>query len=367
MTSSTVYAVGFVQPGTYQLVGVDLATGTKKFGPLTIAPTNFNAIVQGQRAALALSQGHVIIPFGGWFGDCGSYHGWVVAVDPGTSTSWSYSTPVQGGAIWAPAGAAVDASGNIYVATGNGSASGTPQDTESVIRFSPPLTRADSFTPSNWNQLNIADNDLGSVGPALVGGGLVFQIGKEGVGYLLNASALGGVNGQLFSARVCTTTTDAAFGGIAYADPYIYVPCADGVKALKLTTGATPSFAQAWIGPNFAAGPPIVSGGIVWAAAVNAGTLYGFDATTGQQRFSTPVTGLTHFATPAASNGRVLMPTGSQVAAYFITAATATAPARLTAHHERGAPPNAGLLPMLVIYVLTGCRRLMLALALRLA
>jgi hypothetical protein len=61
------------------------------------------------------------------------------------------------------------------------------------------------------------------------------------------------------------------------------------------------------------------------------------------------------------------MPTGSQVAAYFITAATATAPARLTAHHELGAPPNAGLLPMLVIYVLTGCRRLMLALALRLA
>jgi IPT/TIG domain/PQQ-like domain len=322
MASNTVYAVGFIQPKVYQLVGLDLTTGAKKFGPLTIAPSGFDPNVQGERGALAFSAGRVIIPFGGWWGDCGSYRGRVVSVNTADGSSVAWATTATRAGAWAPSGTSVDASGNIYVATGNGDATGTPMDTESVIRFSPPLTRADSFTPTDWNTLNINDTDLGSIGPTVLAGGLIFQTGKEGIGYLLHANALGGTGGQAFNARVCSANADASFGGTAYADPYIYVPCSDGVKALKLTTGATPSFAQQWAGPNFFAGPPIVSGGIVWDVATMAGTLYGFDALTGTQKFSVSVSGLTHFATPAASAGRLFMPTGSQITTFYTTPPT---------------------------------------------
>src|SRR4029434_1202686 len=41
----------------------------------------FNSLVQEDRGALALVHGIVYVPYSGWSGDCGGYHGWVVGVD----------------------------------------------------------------------------------------------------------------------------------------------------------------------------------------------------------------------------------------------------------------------------------------------
>ena len=41
----------------------------------------FSSLVQEDRGALALVNGIVYVPYSGYFGDCGSYHGWVVGVD----------------------------------------------------------------------------------------------------------------------------------------------------------------------------------------------------------------------------------------------------------------------------------------------
>src|SRR5207245_4932454 len=90
---------------------------------------------------------------------------------------------------------------------------------------------------------------LGSVGPAIVGSSnnLVFQIGKSGWGYLVSTTLSGSgavhIGSELFSGKVCnaaanaTTARDQVFGGVAYRDPYIYVPCLEGIKALKLASG----------------------------------------------------------------------------------------------------------------------------------
>jgi outer membrane protein assembly factor BamB len=52
----------------------------------------FVARDQGQRGALAIFGDRVYVPFGGHYGDCGSYHGVVVGIsltDPGSVTSWA--------------------------------------------------------------------------------------------------------------------------------------------------------------------------------------------------------------------------------------------------------------------------------------
>ena len=39
------------------------------------------SVPQEDRGALALVNGSVYVPYSGYFGDCGSYHGWVVGVE----------------------------------------------------------------------------------------------------------------------------------------------------------------------------------------------------------------------------------------------------------------------------------------------
>ena len=140
----------------------------------------------------------------------------------------------------------MDPSNNLYIATGNTFCSGgcAYDYGESVLKLSSSLSLLDHFAPSDWASLNASDTDLGSVGPTLLGNNLLFQVGKAGAGYLLSTTNLGGSNHEtpLFSGQVCNATADAAFGGVAYSAPYLYVPCSDHLEALLVTTGATPSF-----------------------------------------------------------------------------------------------------------------------------
>ena len=311
----------------FELTALSVANGNVLWHR-TIAPTRgspslptFDPRVQGQRGGLSLNNGTVYIPFGGRVPDCGNYRGWVAgtpATAIGAVSSFEVPSPNRGNGIWAPSGAAIDATGNIYVTTGNTFSSGTFDYGESVLKLPAALgqTITDYFAPANWLALDNSDTDLGSVGPTLLGGGLLFQIGKEGVGYLLDTTNLGGANHMTsrFSARICSQTADAAFGGTAYAAPYLYVPCHNELVAVNVTTGATPSFAVAWRGPAVPySGPAIIADGLVWTIDYN-GILYGLDPTTGATTFSTNLAGsAANFSTPAAGGGRVFVPDGNHI------------------------------------------------------
>jgi outer membrane protein assembly factor BamB len=308
--SGRLWLVAFVQPGRHDLVSLDLTDGSVR-ARRSIDPASADPLALQQRAALALSHGIVYVAFGGLFGDCGTYNGWVVgARTDGSGSLLTYRVNTNGrAAIWGPSGPAIDAAGDLYVSTGNGNSTGSFDFGDAVIRLSPELRVLDWFAPENWANLNSGDADLGSMGPAIVGGGLLFQAGKEGVGYLLRASRLGGINGQAFKAQVC----EGAWGGTAYVSPYIYVACSDGLVALRLGSRAT--FTVAWRGPRFWAEPPVVAGGLVWTVDRNAAHLVGLDPQTGAIGFSLTLGSSPHFITPAAADGRFFVSAGAAIVA----------------------------------------------------
>jgi outer membrane protein assembly factor BamB len=130
---------------------------------------DFKARDQNERGALAILDGRLYVPFGGHYGDCGDYHGWVVGVglnDPRNVTAWS--TRRRGGGIWAPGGISV-AGSSLFVATGNTFGGSTWGDGEAVIRLGPDLRRSndprDYFAPNDWHALDERDADLGGSNP----------------------------------------------------------------------------------------------------------------------------------------------------------------------------------------------------------
>ncbi|MBV8217236.1 MAG: PQQ-like beta-propeller repeat protein, partial [Solirubrobacterales bacterium] len=179
------------------------------------------------------------------------------------------------------------------------------------------------WTRSSWQSLDSGDVDLGSSEPVLVPNGVVFQIGKQGVGYLLSGSHLGGTGeSPAYQASVCS----GSWGGAIYDNGIIYVSCSTGLRALALNAGA-PSFSAvgAWHVNSAINGPPIVAGGLVWATDWNSGTLYGLDPQTGQTVVKQATPAMDHFATPSASDGKLFLATGPAVEAYTI--ATPSSPA----------------------------------------
>ena len=306
----TVFAVTFTRPGRHRLVALNLDNGHVRWRRGIDAPGQ-DPKVQQERAALALSHGRVYVAYGGLFGDCGDYHGWVVGASATHRSGGliTYRVPAQRKAgIWAPPGPSVDGAGNLYVATGNGVSSSFDFG-NAVIKLSPRLHRTGYFAPKNAASLNGPDADFGSTGPVLLPNHRAFAIGKSGIGYVLDTSHLGGVGGQLSSANVCSS----AYGASAYARSRIYVPCTDGLVALRLSHGRVTT---AWRSASFTAGPPIVTGGRVWTIDTGSGTLYELDARSGKVRFQRSVGSVTHFATPAEAGGRLFVPAGSQIIAF---------------------------------------------------
>jgi outer membrane protein assembly factor BamB len=177
-----------------------------------------------------------------------------------------------------------------------------------VIRLTPTLRRTAYWAPRDWSSLSGSDTDVGSIQPALLAGGAVFQSGKNGVGYLLPAK-LGGIGGETFSDRICS----GAYGGTAYQAPLVYVPCTDGLYALRVQGGR---FTVAWRRTGLSAGPPIVAGGAVWSIDRSSGTLHGYDATTGREVASTDLGGAISFPTPAAAGTLLVAPANDSIVAF---------------------------------------------------
>jgi hypothetical protein len=312
-----VYVVAFLTPVHHELFALDLATGTVKFHVPIDAP-GADLKVEQQRAALAFSGGYVYVAYGGLFGDCGPYHGWVVASRAdGNGSLLKYQVPTgRAGGIWAPSGPAFDDSGELFVATGNSDSNLVFDYGNSVIKLSPDLKQLDWFAPANWAQLDIEDMDLGSTGPIILNSNFVFQIGKEGIGYLLDSHNLGGINGQVYSAQVCSGPYRGAYGGLAYSPPYLVIPCTDGLVELETNLESKPSFTVVWRGPDFVPGPPVITGSVVWTVDTRNGVIHALGLGNGRALFQDEIGSVTHFTSLGVGDGRIFVSGNRRAMAY---------------------------------------------------
>lgn len=307
-----VYAVAELSGPVHVLVGVDARTGQVKIRRSADAE-GMPPLAHQQRAALALSRGFVYVAYGGLFGDCGDYRGTVVASrTDGTGPLLAYRVPTgREGGIWATPGPVIDQAGQLYVSVGNGSeVTGDWDHSDSVLRLSPSLELQDGFAPAQWRQDNLMDADLGSLGPVLLPGNLIFIAGKAGIGYLLRSDKLGGVGGEVASKEVCH-----AYGGAAVVGPVAFVPCNEGVQQIRVGPGEDLSLG--WRAEGVP-GSPVVGGHTVYSLD-RGGTLHALDMETGAERAKVQVGATSRFSTPTLFQDRIFIGTMTGVVAVTIS------------------------------------------------
>lgn len=339
----------------HQTFGLSLKDGSILQGwPIDIADAlrlggqTFDPRYQNQRSALTILDGMLYIPFGGHFGDCGNYYGWVVGVslrDPRKVISWQ--TRARGGGIWAPAGLSV-VGRELFFATGNTFGAASWSDGEAVWRLSPDLRRRDDkqdfFAPLDWRALDQTDADLGGTNPIPLDvpaahdtQPLMLSLGKDGKAYVLNRNHLGGIGGQLAVVKVSNASIRTSPTAYPVADS-IFVAfqgsgtnCAGsdrGLTVLKITGGSPPTITTAWCAALRGAGSPIVtttdgqSNPIVWIlGAEGDNRLHGFRGDTGEPIFGEnesgdALTGLHHFQTLIATEDHLYVGADGRIYAF---------------------------------------------------
>ena len=306
----------------HRLFGLDLFTGKVELDEPAMPNAGEDQLAQLQRPGLALDDGSVVIAYGQNAGDCpgpnGPAHGYVVAV-PETGGPLHYFQIGSGrdrGAVWMGGSSpVVDPHGNVYVASADGYDLGAGQrydDSDAVLELSPTMHLESVFYPKNWQTLSADDLDLGTGDPMLVDG-FVFQVGKTDIAYLLRQGHLGGEEGEVASLPMCSGDPD---GGRALEGSVVYVPCPNGVTAVKVSTKA-PYLKKLWTDNDGAAGGPIIADGLVWTIGAD-NAVHGLDPANGGQVVSITFGGyVNHFPTPSVGDGLLLLPGADQVFAFM--------------------------------------------------
>jgi len=278
---------------------LDITTGVEALAPVEIQATvkgsgdgsdangnvSFDPLQENQRAALLMSKGVLYVAFASHC-DSNPYHGWVLAYDASTLNLVSAfnATPNGGmGGIWQSGGGpAADASGDVYVITGNGTFdadTGGSDFGDSFLKLtSGTSTLSDYFTPYNQAALAAADTDLGSGGPLLLPDQavglphLMVSAGKEGTIYVLNRESMGQF--QAGSDSQIVQSLPGALGSLfstpAYFANTIYFGAAnDTLKAYTLNSGQLALSAQSSTTFGFPGVTPVISANgvndaIVW-------------------------------------------------------------------------------------------------------
>jgi outer membrane protein assembly factor BamB len=339
----------------HYIFGLSLEKGQLEPGfPINVAQAlaslglKFLPRYQNQRGALLIMRNRVYIPYGGHFGDCGDYHGWVVGISlDGDHRSVAWRTTAEGGGIWAPGGVVSDGD-FLFVATGNTFDASQWGGGEAVVRLSfdlkPPRSIRDYFAPSNWKRLDRSDADLGGTAPLpinLKGAAgvdrLMVALGKDGVAYLLNRDNLGGIGGELAAKEVSASriiSAPAVFPApdneelIVFPAEAFSCPAAgpgSSIGALEVRSTPKPEIAVRWCSPLEGRGTPIVtttdgrSNPIVWiVGAEGDNRLHAFEGDNGKPIITveTPLQGLRHFAPILATKERLFVPADNRVYAF---------------------------------------------------
>jgi hypothetical protein len=362
--TKTIYVVAATKEnGSYihRLHALDVTTGSDRANsPVTIQGSvagtgdstsggvvRFQSFYHFQRAALLLSNGAVYVSFAS-YNDVRPYHGWIFGYDASTlqqiGVFCASPNGFEGGVWQTGGGPTVDASGAIYVSTGNGTntvASGGRDYSQSVVKLDHNLNVIDYFTPFDWSTTNKIDQDLGASNvilfPSVPTGApshLAALANKTGNVYLMNYDQLGHFHSTSNSGIVQTLT---GYNMIrvtpAYWNNSFYFAALDSalVKLNLTSTGfnPTPASKSTFTFP-YPGTPAVVSAngntnGIVWATKHSGGAavLYAFDANdltkllwASSNTSRDTADGSVRFSVPMVVNGRMYMAGKSALVIY---------------------------------------------------
>jgi uncharacterized repeat protein (TIGR02543 family) len=309
----------------------------------------FTSSIQNERAALGLVNGVVYVPYSGHFGDCGTYHGWVVGVpinNPSSVTAWA--TTAVGGGIWGHGGVASDGT-NMFVITGNTfNTGGTWGGGEAIIRLQAgPIfsgNPTDYWAPANWLSLDNTDTDLGGCGAVLINvpgatpSQLVLALGKDGNAYLLNRNNLGGITAPVGSANVASSVRGqaAATYRTNQGTYFVFRNGSSSVSAYKITATTPPGITSAWSVSQTGQGSPWVTttngtnNAIVWVAGAEGDQrLHAYNGDTGAVVYAGGgpnelMTNTRKWNTGIVARGRIYFAADNKVYAFAVPAATPT-------------------------------------------
>ena len=328
----------------------------------------FSSLYTLQRPGLALNGVDVYAAFGSW-GDTPPWHGWVLAFDKTTlQIVATYNSTPNGsegeGGVWASGrGLAVDASGSLFIPTGNGNFDGATNYGDSYVKVSPSLGVLDYFTPYDQQALDSGDLDISSSGVTLLPDSagttqhpqILIGCGKNGTIYVVDRNNLGQfrssgdtqiiqeiynqVGGTTINPN-SSTYVENCYSGAAYWNGNVYFGgILDSIKQFKFTNGlvSTPAASHSPEVFQFPGGFPVISAngttnGILWTIdntgstdPGRAGTavLRAYDATNlatelynSTQSGSDAAGAEVKFALPTVANGKVYVGTQSTVAVY---------------------------------------------------
>lgn len=300
---------------------------------------------------MLLAGGNVYLSWGSSC-DVGNYHGWVIAYDARSlqqKAVFNTSPNDKESGIWASdTGPAADGNGNIFVATGNGKFDAPlgPDYGDTLLKLSVDhdhLVVRDYFTPSDEEQLNKDDNDLGSGGPLLLPDQrgphrhLALIAGKGGTLYSIDRDAMGKFQQNSNSAVDAIRLGGSLLAAPAYWNQHVYVFANNDVlKEFTLQDGHLKLASQAQGGPFDPGATPTISAnsekdGIVWTVSgrnwqiipEKIAMLHAFDAgdvtkelynseDSDRDRAGISI----RFAIPTVMNGRVYIGTRNEVDVY---------------------------------------------------
>jgi hypothetical protein len=364
-TTDTMYLVAkTLENGNYvfRLHALNILTGQEAPGSPVVIQASYTSngeVVtftdqhRMQRPALLLSNGVVYIGFGtmGCKADPPST-GWFMAYSASTLQQLGVldvgprEIAVPG--IWMSGdGPAVDSSGNVYLATGDGAFDynlGGLDYGDTLMKVSlgsGSFDLIDYFTPYDQAELDADDLDLGSSGPVLLptqpgpNPNLAVIAGKAGEIYLVNQDSLGGYNSAVDQV-VQEVPFDASatfveiYGGATYWNELVYFGAGGyPIEAFALTNGllsTSPAQKTARnynISSLFSISADGEENGILWSleqtyngVSDTGSILNAFNATNLELLYSSGLNPATHLDFPMVANGKVYVGTQNNLTVF---------------------------------------------------
>jgi outer membrane protein assembly factor BamB len=290
--------------------------------PITELPTR-----EKMDSPLKVFRGHIIAVTGGYVGDAPPYQGHVAILDAQSGKLlhvWNSlcsdkpglidpsTCDGQRSAIWGRAGATIDSSGNIFVATGNGTYDGKTNWGDAVIELNPDATEMlGNYTPEDNAELNQRDLDVGSTSPILLGNGIIGQGGKDGLIRLLKVSAIAGTSphagGELQNVPTASGARMLTAAAVWHNGGQTWLFGTDGGGTAAWTFDGS-KLNQQW--KNTTGGTsPVVAGGLLYVYDPKGG-LHVYDPAKGTQIASLDC-GSGHWNSPIVVDGKIVLPEGT--------------------------------------------------------